>query len=338
MNQKKNVRADITYFHRNQKTGYSINKVSQTYIREIEEKFIVEQFYVPCYHADPISCLRNLFFVYIHRNKKGINHITGDIHYCILALIGCRSILTVHDTCLLEFTKNPVKKIIYYFFWYKIPFIFPQKIICISENTKKEILKITRRKDIEVIHNAIEPMFNLSRKKFNKEKPVILQIGTSWNKNLLNVIKALSSISCHLRIIGILSYEQQNILKDYHVDYSVTANLSDKEIIDEYKDCDIVCFCSIFEGFGMPIIEAQTVGRVVITSNIEPLTEVAGDGALFVNPNIISEIKTGISEIIRNDDLRVRLINNGCKNIKHFDINKTKRKYYELYEKILYDK
>jgi len=337
MNQKKNVRADITYFHRNKKAGYSINKVSQTYIRELEKQLIVEQYYVPCYHADPISCLRNLWSVYVHRNKKGINHITGDIHYCILALIGCRSIITVHDTCILENNRNPVKKIFFFIFWYKLPLLLAKKIICISENTKNEISKITRRKDIEVIYNAVDSMYNFSYKKFNREKPVILQIGTSWNKNLLNVIKALSSLSCHLRIIGILSLEQQKALNENNIDYSVISNLSDKEIIDEYKNCDIVCFCSIFEGFGMPIIEAQTTGRPVITSDIEPLTEVAGDGAMFVNPNSIKEIKEGIIEIIRNDDLRDNLIDNGLNNVKRYDIKTTRRKYYKLYEKILND-
>lgn len=335
MNQKKCARSAVTYFHRNQKVGFSINKVSQTYIREIEKKVDIEQFYVPCYRADPISCLRNLWFVYIHRNKKGINHITGDIHYCMLALIGCKSILTIHDTCLLEYTRNPIKKIIFYLIWYKLPFKIAKKLICISENTKKEISRITKRKDIEVIYNAVDSTFNSSPRKFNKEKPILLQIGTSWNKNILNVVIALSSICCHLRIIGILSPEQQKVIEDNNIDYSVTANLTDKEIVDEYINCDIVCFCSIFEGFGMPIIEAQTVGRAVITSNIKPLTEVAEDGALFINPNNINEIRTGISQIINNDNLRNKLIQNGFKNINRFNSKLIAQKYFELYKKVL---
>jgi glycosyltransferase involved in cell wall biosynthesis len=332
MSQKKKDKATITYFHRNKKVGFSINKVSQTYIREIEKKINIEQYFVPCYRADLISCLRNIWFVYIHRNKDGINHITGDIHYCMFALIGCKSILTIHDTCLLEYTKNKIKKIIFYIFWYKLPFGIAQKLICISENTKNEITKITKRKDIEVIYNAVDPAFNISPKIINKEKPIILQIGTSWNKNIKNIIVALSSICCHLRIIGLLSSEQKEEIKKNKIDYSIISNLSNKEILDEYIKSDIVCFCSIFEGFGMPIIEAQAIGRAVITSKINPLTEIAGNGALFVDPKNINDIRAGITEIIKNDDLRNKLIKNGCKNVNRFNSLKITQKYYELYK------
>ncbi len=323
---------EITYFHRNLKAGFSIDKVSQTYIKKVEKQLSVEQFYVPCYRADPVSCLRNLWFVFKHRNKKGINHVTGDIHYTILALVGCKSILTVHDTCLLKYVRNPIKKFITKLFWYKLPFKIVNQLICISENTKNEILKITQRKNIKIIHNAVDSLFQPVPKDFSKEKPIILQIGTGWNKNLLNIASALSSIPCDLRIIGKLSLEQQEFLKNEHINYSMSFNLTDREIVEEYKNCDIVCFCSIFEGFGMPIIEAQAVGRAIITSNIEPMSEIAGYGALFVNPQNICEIRNGVLSIIQDDLLRNTIIQNGYKNVKHFNPISITQKYIELYQ------
>jgi len=331
MNLNKTDNVKITYFHRHPKAGFSINKVSQAYIREVEKQFCVEQYFVPCYRADPISCFRNIWFVFLHRNRKGINHVTGDIHYCILALIGFKSILTVHDTCILEYEKNPIKKLIISFFWFKLPFLIVNKIVCISTNTKRKISKIIKRNDIEIFNNAVDLIFQSVPKNISKEKPVILQIGTGWNKNISNIINALSSIECHLRIIGRLLSEQRERLDKYKVDYSVKSDLTDEEIVDEYINCDIICFCSIFEGFGMPILEAQAVGRAVLTSNIEPITEIAGDAAVFVNPKDINEIRAGFLSIIQNDFLRNRIIQNGYKNVKRFSPIVITQKYINLY-------
>ena len=324
----------ITYFHIHPKSNFSINKVSQTYIQEITKQVCVKQFYVPCYRADPFSCLRNILFVFSHRNKNGINHITGDIHYCILALINCKSILTIHDTCLLENTKYFFKKLLFLIFWYLIPLWITNEIICISINTKNELQKLTKRKDINVIYNAVDPMFKFFPKEFNREKLIILQIGTGWNKNLYNIVFALSSIPCHLRIIGKLSYKQRECLEINNIDYSVSSDLTDAEIVNEYINCDIVCFCSIFEGFGMPPIEAQAVGRPVLTSYIEPMTEIAGDGALFVNPHDISEIRAGILTIIQNDVIRETIVNCGFINVKRFDHKLIAEQYLQLYNNI----
>ena len=325
---------EITYFHRNQRSGYSINKVSQTYIREIEKKYKVEQFYVPCNRADPVSCLRNIIFVYRHRNKNKLNHITGGISYCILALIKCKTILTIHDTYSIICEKNKIKKIIYKILWYKIPLKKATKIVCISGNTKLEILKIFKRLDIRIIYNAIDQLFKPINKEFNKESPVILHFGTGWGKNLENTIYALYSINCHLNIIGVITEEQKNILQKGNVDYSVKTNLTDDEIINEYNNCDIVSICSYIEGFGMPIIEAQAVGRAVITSKIEPMTEVAGNGALFVNPDNIYEIRDGILKIIEDDNLRKTIIENGYRNIERFNPVIMARQYINLYKEI----
>ena len=324
----------ITYFHRHPRAGFSINKVSQTYICDIAKKVSVEQYYVPCYRADPISCFRNILFVFKHRNKDGINHITGDIHYCILALLNCKSVLTIHDTCILYNTKNIYKKYIFLIFWFIIPLLIANKIVCISNNTKKAITKLTKRKDIEVIYNAVDPLLQPVIREFEKEQPVVLHVGTGWNKNLLNVISALYSIPCHLRIIGRLSHEQYEFLKMKKINYSVKYDLSDEEIVDEYKNSDMVCFCSIFEGFGMPIIEAQAVGRPVLTSNLEPMTEIAGKGALFVNPHDVGEIRAGILTILQNDTVRKTIINNGFINVKRFNYKLIAGQYFQLYNNI----
>ena len=106
-------------------------------------------------------------------------------------------------------------------------------------------------------------------------------------------------------------------------------------MVNEYEKCDILSFVSTYEGFGLPIIEAQTCGRVVITSNISSLPEVAGNGAYFINPYDITEIKNGIKELINNSKLRDELIQNGIENVKRFNPEQIANQYKELYQKVL---
>ena len=83
----------------------------------------------------------------------------------------------------------------------------------------------------------------------------------------------MNGIDCHLRIIGKIDINIQTLLDENKIDYTNAFNLSDNEIIEEYKKCDIVNFPSTHEGFGMPIIEGQAIGRVVLTSDLSPMNQ-----------------------------------------------------------------
>jgi glycosyltransferase involved in cell wall biosynthesis len=325
----------ITCFYRNNKAGYSIAKVSRTFIREIQKKIIVEEFYVPCHRADPTSVIRNIWYVFKNRNKDGVNHITGDIHYCAIALIGCKSVLTIHDLSHVYCVENPIKRFLLKVLWYNIPLKIVNKVVCISSHTKEQLMSIAKGLDIAVIHNAVESLFQPASKEFNKNRPVVLQIGTAWNKNLLSIVNSLFSISCHLRIIGKLSLEQQDFLLQNHINYSVKSDLSDQEVVEEYKNCDIVCFCSIYEGFGMPIVEGNATGRCVITSAILPMAEIAGNAAHLVNPLDVDSIRDGFLKIISDDDYRNRLILQGFENVKRFQPASAAKQYLNLYNSLL---
>ena len=81
-----------------------------------------------------------------------------------------------------------------------------------------------------------------------------------------------------------------------------------------YHSCDILLFASLAEGFGLPILEAQTVGRAVITSNRGAMAEIAGKGALLVNPLSVESIHDGLISVIHNDSLRALCIDEGFNN------------------------
>lgn len=322
---------NIVFFHRNIKAGYSINKVTQTIVSTIKDK---EEYYVPCYRFGGI--LRNLWFVFRRRNKNGINHITGDIHYCILALMGCKSVLTIHDTVALDFNKGSwFLYMIAEWLWFRIPLKFATKVVCISEETRKSVQRLTKRRDIEVINNAVDPSFETVLKDSCEKPYKILIIGTNANKNIERTIKALKGLNCEVCIIGHLNKFQKQLLCDLNITYQNKNNLSDKEIIQEYIDCDIVSFVSLYEGFGMPIIEANAVGRPVVASNIPVLIEVAGDSALFVNPYDVVSIREGFINIIENPKLRQECVQRGLVNVKRFEQSKIRLQWMNMYDELL---
>jgi glycosyltransferase involved in cell wall biosynthesis len=128
-------------------------------------------------------------------------------------------------------------------------------------------------------------------------------------------------------------------LKQNNIDFeNITKSIPDEEVVELYKQCDIVSFVSTFEGFGMPIIEANAIGRVVVTSNTSSMPEVAANAAEFVNPLDINSIRIGFFNVINDDAKREQLIQNGFHNIKRFDSQKIANEYFDLYRKIVKDK
>jgi glycosyltransferase involved in cell wall biosynthesis len=327
--------ADITFFHRSVRNGgYSIQRIFSRLTVEIKKEYHIEEFYLPAHKADMVSVLNNLLFVYKHRNKNGINHISGDIHYCALALLTCKIVVTVHDIGLCDIFTG-FKRWCWNLLWVQ-SLKYVHKVVCVSENTKQEILKyIKQKKDqICVIPNPIFREFIFTPREFNVKQPRILHIGVKANKNIHRTILALSGINCHFRIIGELDEEIEILLMQNKIEFSNIYNISDDEILQEYIQSDIISFPSLFEGFGMPIIEGQAIGRVVLTSNLSPMKDVAGNGAYLVNPMDEQEIHDGFIELINNSLIREQLIEAGVKNIEKYQLKNIVKQYFDLYEQM----
>lgn len=276
-------------------------------------------------------------FIYFKKQTADIYHITGDIHYIALRLPREKTVLTIHDLRFLHFRKG-LRRFILKKLFLDLPVKRLKYITAISEATKKEIVFYTNCQPdkIRVIENPLnENIFTNKAKKFDENCPNILQIGTAVNKNLTNLIKALHGINCRLKIIGLLDSETVTLLKTNRITYQNAWGLTDVEIRHEYEKADIVMFCSTYEGFGLPIIEAQAMRTPVITSNISPLKEVAGGAVLLVEPSDVASIREGVLQIINSALLRDKLIAQGLVNIKRFEPSQIARKYESLYQEIL---
>jgi glycosyltransferase involved in cell wall biosynthesis len=275
------------------------------------------------------NCLEAAF------RQQQINHVTGDINYLGLLLKRRKTIHTILDCVFLD-RSSGIKHKVLKLFWLTIPVRRSKYVTAISESTKKEILRYAgcSPDKIVVVPVAISEKFTRSDKPFNKEKPVILQIGTAPNKNLPRLINALKGVNCRLQIVGKHDAGYEQLLKESGIDYIYQWGLTEEEMIDKYRQADIISFASTYEGFGMPILEGQTVGRVVVTSGILSMPEVAGDAACIVDPFDESSVREGIVKVIQDDQYREGLIRKGFENIKRYQGQAIAHQYLELYKKI----
>ena len=299
-----------------------------------ENNYRVDTFISSFYSIGLLPRLKAIWEVFRHR--ADVNHLTGDTNFFALGLPSKTTILTIHDCGLLD-GKGRLARWILQIFWLKLPVRHAQIVTVVSEATKQEVLRYTgcAADKIVVIPTVIKPSFTYKPKVFNKMKPVFLHIGNSPNKNLERHAAALQGLNCQLHIVGQISEEQIRLLNDLQIDYIISVNLSHDEMREAYQNADILLFCSLIEGFGMPILEAQSVGRVVMTSNVSAMPEVAGDSAVLIDPLSILGIRVAIERVLADDDYRNTLIEKGLHNIKRFNSQIVAQQYAALYEKIL---
>ena len=175
-------------------------------------------------------------------------------------------------------TGSLLKRAYIWLFWFWLPAFFTKKITVISEFTKQQLTAIipSFTHKITVVYNPVHPKIQPHIKDFNMT-PTILLLGTKSNKNLERSLQAIKDIPCKVVIVGELSAAQTRLLASLKISYTHKQNIPFDAIVTCYKQADIVCFPSLYEGFGMPIIEAQATGRVVLSSNIGAMKEIAGN-------------------------------------------------------------
>ena len=329
------MRIRVQYFQRKSSpTNFSLERAFRT-IRTALPKDICVEVYNCRFHSRRI--VRRILNIIGARFHQGdLNHIVGDVHYLALGMSKRRTVLTIHDCVCLKFNKG-IHRILLRWFWYSLPVRSVAAVTVISEFTRDEVLKYTGCK-FDIVHVIPDPVtieFLPYPKNFNQECPVILQVGTSQhNKNICRVAEALRGVPCHLEIIGRLTELQRRALALNVISYREQWGLSDEQVLAKYQECDMVIFVSIYEGFGMPIIEANAIGRPVVTSNIAPMSAVAGAAACLVDPFSPSSIREGVLRVINESNYCTYLITQGFQNIKRFHAEVVAAQYANLYRQL----
>jgi glycosyltransferase involved in cell wall biosynthesis len=265
-----------------------------------------------------------------------VNHITGDIHYLTYFLRRKKTILTILDCVSLK-RLTGIKRFFLWFLWYWLPMRRVSVITVISESTKLELLNFVKfdPTKIKVIHCCVSDSFIPDERPFNSICPRVLQLGTSsHNKNVERVAESLVGINCKWVVVGRLSIKQRMLIEQYGIDYENYEALTDNELLEQYKLADMLVFASTYEGFGLPIVEANAVGRAVVTSDLCSMPEVAGDAACLVDPYSVESIREGIIRVINDDNFRLKLVKKGFLNAARFRSNFIAEQYSILYREL----
>jgi len=211
-----------------------------------------------------------------------------------------------------------------------------KKVTVISPKTKAEVIKNcdSVKADLIVIPNPIMPEFKLSTRSFFQQEPRILFVGTNGNKNFDRAIESIKGLSCILVVLGKLSVRQVDLLKKFDIKYECHHSLTDIEVANLYSDSDLLLFPSLYEGFGLPIIEAFKTGKPVVTSNMSPMIDVASGAAQLVNPFSVESIREGVLRVLSDREYREYLVGRGLVVANEFNGEEISKRYLAVYRQL----
>jgi len=299
---------------------------------------IWEQIYFPC-----ISAL----------NKLDV------LHSCVSAVpifARMKTVLTVYDLMYLILPETQTR--LYRFYWtifLPLSLKIARKVIAISESTKMDIIKryhIPEEK-VHVVYPYVSPFFiptNQCRKvltKYQIPDKYILYVGTiERRKNLLTLIKAFAlakkqgSIKHKLVLVGRKEVRYSSFLEKFITDLKLGKDViwcgyvPDEDLPALYSSADLFVYISLYEGFGLPVLEAMACGTPVLTSNVSSLPEIVGDMGIMVAPNDVEMIAYEMTRILKDRFLHEKLAKRGIEQATKFSAEKSIRQIINLYYEV----
>lgn len=273
--------------------------------------------------------------LWARRHQRSVNHVVGDGYFVALLLSRRRTVLTIHDCEFME-RAGAGKRLLYRWFWLVLPVARAAVVTVPTQDAADDLRRYVRIDParLRVVPAPVDPRFREDRRASLQDRPLILQMGTRSNKNLERVIEALAGTECRLRVVGRLSERQRELLRTRAIEFEALEDLDTERVAACYREADVVVFASTKEGFGLPIVEAQATGRPLVTSDRPPMTEVAGGGAVFVDPSDVDSIRDGIRRVLDDPELRERIVAEGLANVRRFDADTVAAAYAALYDEI----
>ena len=263
-----------------------------------------------------------------------------------------KQIVVVHDLIPYIFRDQKHK---YKFFVYKIlPYILRRvKNICVvSNNTKVDLMRFLNIDENKIIiiyesvdktvESHIQQSYDLEKsllfRKLNIEKYILFVGSSDKRKNLENVIKAFDIVceknkDLSLVVVGFLTDKSQRyyqgIIKNFEK-IKFLGHIDVKELTVLYKNAELLLFPTLYEGFGLPPLEAMACGCPVVVSDKGSLPEVCGDAAIYVDPYDPQSIADGIIKVLSDENLRQKLIQKGFEQVKKFSWEQSVEKFLKV--------
>jgi glycosyltransferase involved in cell wall biosynthesis len=242
-----------------------------------------------------------------------------------------RQVVTFHDATPFRFSRTFRFLFVAYYY---VGFFFlsrtAYKLLTVSEFSRKELAEILR---VSLSRFLVVPCAADCLDKVESQQPEMpcqqrayLVVGTlARHKNLAAPVQALAASGRHVIVVGAsgLASVFANSESSFGPSVTVAGRLTDGELRWLYEHSAALVFPSFYEGFGIPVLEAQTLGCPVIASHAASIPQVAGDGALFFDPSDPTELLAQVDVLEGDPAVRARLVAQGRVNAERFDWQKS---------------
>lgn len=313
---------------------FSVERVFRDVLAALPADIDARLVTVPFFSKGVIPRLRNVLFT--ARLEADVVHITGDIQYCALGVRARRCLLTVLDLGSVWRLTGWRRRLLT-LLWYRLPARRAAAVTTISEAVRDELVRLLPSADrkTSVVGCPVGGEFSPGPPSRSRSSWFcVLQVGTTPNKNLERVARALEGLPIHFHVVGQLRGDQRELLDRLDLSYSQAADLPRDELRDLYRSSSALVFASTYEGFGLPILEAQACGLPVITSAIRPLCDVAKGAALLVDPSDTVAIRRAVERLISNPALRRSLSEAGYINAARHSAKEIALEYAGVYRRL----
>jgi len=287
----------------------------------------------------------------LKKDEYNLDVFFSPTHY--LPISNKKSVISILDVSYLHYPELFKKRDLYQLkIWGKYSINSAKKILTISMASKNDIINEygVASEKIEVVYPGVKEIpKNMKHKdmdelngRFNINKEYILFVGTLQpRKNITKLIEAYSKLDTNvgLVVVGKKGWQYDEILdapNKFEVKDRVIFihDATDEELPSLYKNAKFFILPSLYEGFGLPVLEAMQYGCPIITSNVSSLPEAGGDAALYIDPENVEDIKDKMQKLLDDEKLRTELIEKGHKHVKKFSWEKSAKQTIEILESV----